>query len=185
MRLKEFLIFLAIFTVCYILFFIVYDFLVSIITTKSEIKKANKLINESDFQKFANFYGIQSTVTKDIIKKIYKYYNDEIDHRISSEAAIYNISSMEYVVVILFLEYLDLLYEESIYLNNDKISQPSLQEEDIRKKYVVYLHEKKDLETITSIMGSNAKNDLAFLDSIFLIPGVRFVNANLYYCGDL
>ena len=185
MRLKPFLIFLAIFTVCYIIFFIVYDFLVSFITTKSEIKKANKLINENDFQKFANFYGIQSTVSKDVIKQIYKYYNDEKDHTISSEAAYYKVSNIEYVVIILFLEYLDLLFEESVYLNSDRICTPSLQEEDIRKRYVVHLHEKKDLETIISVLGETAKNDLAFLDSIFLIPGVRFINSKLYYYGDL
>lgn len=185
MRLKPFLIFLAIFTVCYIIFFIVYDFLVSFFTTKKEMKQANKLINKNDFQKFANFYGIQSSVTKDVIKQIYKYYNDEKDHRISSEAAYYKVSNMEYVIIILFLEYLDLLFEESVYLKSDMISTPSLQEDALRKKYVVYLHEKKDLETITSLLGDTARNDLAFLDSIFIIPGVRFINSKLYYYGDL
>ena len=185
MRLKQFLIFIGVFTVCYIIFFIVYDFLLSFITSKNEKKQANKLINKNDFQKFANFYGIQTTISKGVIKQIYKYYNDEKDHRISSEAAHFNVSNIEYIVVILFLEYLDLLFKESIYLKSDLISTPSLQEEDIRKRYVVHLHEKKDLEAIIAMVGDTAKNDLAFLDSIFLIPGVRFIDSKLYYYGDL
>ena len=168
MRLKQFLIFLVIFTICYILFFVVYDYIMSLIAWKKEQKHARMSVNNDDYRNFARFYGLVPEANKSLIMKIY-----------------YNLSNVEYVVIILYLEYLDLINRETIYLNRDTISIPSFKDEELITKYIVYLHEKKPFEEITALSGLSTKNDLVYLDSVFLIPGVRFINSQLYYYGDV
>lgn len=184
MRLKQFLLFLGIFTVCYILFFIVYDYIKSLIISKSEIKNARNKINTDSYRNFANFYGIQSTAVKDKIMQIYLDY-EEKDYIISKEASFYNISNIEYVMITLYLEYLKLINKKVINLKNDTIKVPSLKEQEIVRKYSIYLLEKKSIETITEAFGNTAQKDLLFLNNSLLMPGVRLIDSVLYYYGDL
>jgi hypothetical protein len=183
MRLKQFLIFIVIFTVSYTLFFAVFDYIVSLIEWKKELKHARMSVNTDDYRNFARFYGLVPEANKSLIMKIYNHYDDRREHKISLEAEHYNLSNVEYIVIILYLEYLDLLERETIYLNRDTISVPTYRDEEIFTKYIVYLHEKKSLEEMTNLIGFSTKADLTYLDSVFLIPGVRFINSQLYYYG--
>lgn len=185
MRLKPFLIFIGIFTICYTLFFIVYDYIVSMIEWKKELRQARMSINQEDYQNFARFYGLVPVANRALLMKIYNEYSDQREHKISLEATHYGLSNVEYVVVILYLEYLRIIDRETVYLNRDVISVPSHKDQELMDRYVVYLYEKKDLETITVALGMGVKNDLTYLDSVFLIPGVRLLNGTLYYYGDL
>ena len=185
MRLKPFLIFLGIFTICYIIFFVILDYIVSVIRNNREIRNVKSLINNGEYRKFANFYGVLPTAMDDDIMQIYINFNDEKDHVISKEAAYYHLSATEYAIIILYLEYLNLLYKEAIYLQKDVIKVPSFKEQELMRKYAVSLHEKRDLEFFKNTYGENAEKDLMSLDSVLLLPGVRFLNTKLYYYGDL
>ena len=116
--------------------------------------------------------------------QIYLDY-EEKDYIISKEASFYNISNTEYVMITLYLEYLKLINKKVINLKNDTIKVPSLKEQEIVRKYSIYLLEKKSIETITEAFGNTAQNDLLFLNNSLLMPGVRLIDSVLYYYGDL
>ena len=52
------------------------------------------------------------------------------------------------------------------------------------QKYNTYFQNKTPLSDIVNAMGKNAITDLNTMNSNFLMPGVRYVNSNLYYVGD-
>ena len=79
MRLKEFLIVVGIFTVGYIIFFVIYDFFSLSLLFKGR-KKIQSNINYTDYKKFAAFYGLEKTVaTEELIKKINSDYQTNFD----------------------------------------------------------------------------------------------------------
>ena len=57
-------------------------------------------------------------------------------------------------------------------------------EKGIISQYNTYFQNKTPLNDIVNAMGKNAITDLNTMNSNFLMPGVRYVNSNLYYVGD-
>ena len=184
MRTKEFIIFIVIFTILYIVFFVVYDKLMDKKLKKETRERAKSLIIIDQYIKFASFYGIKATANAETILKIYDFQNLGKDCTISKEAASYNITNLEYVVIVLYLEYLTLINKRIISIDLDLIKHTTFVEQNMMQKYVTYFQNKTSFDDITSVMGKNASNDLTLMDKQFLMPGVRFINSKLYYVGD-
>lgn len=185
MRVKEFLIFIIIFTIVYILFFIIYDKL-SLKKSKSKVKKqAKEKISIDNYQTFANFYGI-TTVMASIETMLHIYDDLLIDKNItiSEEAKKYNLNNIEYVVIVIYLEYLGLIIKKNISLDFDIIKRLTILEQNMIQKYWPYFVNKASLEEITRNLGQNAINDIVIMNNNFLIPGVRLIDSKLYYVGD-
>jgi len=185
-RLKEFLIFLVIFTVIYILFFVIYDFIANRVRKNANKKRTISLIDENVYNAFAMFYGIQNHIaTANTIKNIYINSQDDSKLKISEGSTKYGLTPYEYVVVLLYLEYLLILKIKFFDFENDLIVTPTSNDEILANKYSYYFHSKETYETISSKLGNNIYNDLVYLDKNFLMPGVRFIDKKLYYIGDL
>ena len=185
MRIKEFLMFIIVFTIVYILFFVIYDKL-SLNKSKGKIKKqAKEKITIEEYQKFANFYGITTiSASIDTILKIYDTLLLNNDLTISTEAKKYNITNLEYVIIVLYLEYLELIIKKNISLDHDIIKKVSIVEQNMIQKYMPYFIKKASIEEITKSLGPNSINDIFIMNNSFLIPGVRLLDSKLYYVGD-
>lgn len=184
MRKKEFIIFIIIFTILYIIFFLIYDKVSDNNGKKRLLKMAKSLINMDQYNKFACFYGIRPIAVEDLLIKIYFDYIDDKDCTISIAASSYNISNMEFVVIILYLEFLDLIPRRIISLNNDNIKKITFNDNNMIKKYNDYFKEKKSFDMIASGLGKMISDDLKYIDTYFLVPGVRIVDSVVYYVGD-
>ena len=93
MRVKEFVIFILIFTVLYTIFFLLYDKISGARDKKRLINNAKSLIDIEKFNKFCLFYGIQSNVSLDLIINIYLDYFVDKNCYLSLAAANYGINS--------------------------------------------------------------------------------------------
>lgn len=185
MRLKEFLIYVGIFTVIYVLFFIIYDAVSLKLLIKKKKKQAYKKIDDNSFNKFALFYGLNASVDKDFIKKVYDKYKIDANLKISEVSTSLNISNNELVILLLYLEYLDLSPERNIFLQADTTTPLTTVDQTMVNKYKYYIDEKWDFNTIKDKMGVSTVNDLTYLDSRFIFPGVRIINQVIYYVGDI
>ena len=184
MRIKEFIIFIFIFTILYILFFVIYDYIHNKILDKKNKDKLNSLINIDKYLIFTRFYGIESNVSKEIIINIYDEIKTLSQFYISFYANKYNITNIELVVIVLYLEYLELLGSKNISIQNNFITKASINEENMIFKYKDSFKNKIDINTMITSFGNNVVDDLVYLDKFFLIPGVRFINSIIYYVGD-
>ena len=184
MRMKEFIIFIIIFTIMYIVFFIVLDKLSAIKLNKDALKRAESLIKIDQYAKFTSFYGIQGTATVEVILKIYEFMRLGKDCIISKEAKKNNLTNAEFVMVVLYLEYLSLISKRIISLDVDYMKKTTYTEQNMIQKYNTYFQNKASFDDISDTIGNQALSDLTYLDHNFLVPGVRFVNSKLYYVGD-
>lgn len=186
MRIKEFIIFIIIYTICYFLFFFLIDKIADERENKKLEKNIKKLINTDTYKKFALFYGIQSTINSDTLNNIYNIYPKiNFPCQIEEVASKFAVSPYELIVVILFLEYIDAVPIKVISYQTNTISNPNYLDQKILDKYSLHLKNKESLETINSEAGSNTYNDIYYLNSNYLIPGVRFIDNKLYYVGDI
>lgn len=184
MRLKEFIIFIAIFTVVYIIFFVLYDKLMNIKAEKERKEYALSLIKIEQYVKFASFYGIQATATLETILRVFLDFRDGKNCIISKQAKVYNLNNLEFVVIVLYLEYLNLMSKKIISLENDSMKKTTFVEQNMIQKYSSYFQGKRDLEFIINNAGTNTTNDLNTMNKYFLMPGVRLIDSKLYYVGD-
>lgn len=185
MKLKEFLICVSIFTFIYVLFFLIYDKISLKRLIKKKRKEAYKLIDNTSFTTFALFYGLNATVDKEFIKKVYDKYKVDANLKISEVSASLNISNNELVIILLYLEYLDLSPERNIFLQADTTTPLTTVDQTLVNKYKYYINEKWDFNSIKDKMGVSTNNDLYYLDSRFVFPGVRIINSIIYYVGDI
>lgn len=185
MRIKSYLIFLGIFTIGYILFFLIYDIRGNKKLEAKNLEQLNSITNIENYNLFAKFYGIESKATPDVIMAIYNELKNVFNVKISYLSAKFNISSNEIIVILLYLEYFNLINRKSILSENDLIMKTTYKEQDLINKYTDVFNKKLDLTTISSLMGVSAVKDISYLNNKLLIPGVRFINSTLYYLGDL
>ena len=184
MRTKEFIIFIAIFTVVYIVFFIIFDKLMDKRAAKKRKEYAMSQIKIEQYVKFASFYGIQATATLEVISRVYNDFCDGKDGVISKEASTYNLTNQEFVAVILYLEYLNLINKKIVSFETDSLRRTTFIEQNMIQKYTTYFKDKRDIDFIVTNMGKNALNDLTNMNKQFLMPGVRLIDSKLYYVGD-
>ena len=109
MRTKEFIIFIIIFTIFYIIFFVLYDKFIKSKNDKLILKLFDSSVDINKYYKFSYFYGINSSLTKDKIFEIYNTCITNSNNRLSFIANKCSLNVNELVIVILYLEYLELL----------------------------------------------------------------------------
>ena len=182
MRLKEFIIFIIIFTIVYILFFVILDYINNKKDDPNKLLRAE--LNINNYYNFALFYGIKSNINIDIIINIYNLMNNSNNIKISYIANQYNISNLEVVVIVLYLEYLNFLREKTINMNNDVISNFSMNDKTMFDKYISFIRNKTDYQTIVNSVGSQAVDELNYINNYFVIEGVRIFDKKIYYAGD-
>lgn len=185
MRLKEFLIGVVIFTIIYIIYFKIYDTINLKLLLKRQKRKAYKKINNNSYNTFALFYGLNSQLSKKEIKNIYDCYKNNMTIKISELSQKLNITNNELVIVLLFLEYLEISPVRNINLQGDITTPLTSIDQTLVNKYAFYIDNKNSINTLRQNLGESVDNDLYYLDSRFLFPGVRVINSVIYYVGDL
>ncbi len=185
MRLKEFVIFIIIFTILYITFFVVLDK----ITLKRQLKRARErvlsLMDEKKYYAFACFYGVQKTISKELLFSIYNDVQTLNTIKISDYSDKYQITPYELIIVILYFEYFQLIERKNIGFQENYIHDADYKDQALVYKYGSLFLDKLSYSEILAKLGNGANQELAYLQERFLIPGVRFLNSTLYYVGDL
>lgn len=184
MRAKEFLIFIFIFTIIYILFWIIFDRIVEVKRKNTELKKAKSLINIDNYKKFSEFYGYQSKVSKETIMMIFNDLKKNQNNYITELSKKYLVNNYEVVTIILYLEYLNLIFKKKISLENNIITNLSYIEQNLIQKYLPSFNNKDSLEVIRNNLGQNSINDINIIIRYNLIPGLRLIDNKLYYIGE-
>lgn len=182
MRLKGFILFIIIFTICYIVFFILYD------RFNDKRNSADKiLLKELDINKFYNFskfYSINTTIDINTILRIYNLMIDTDNIKLSYIANQVNVSIDEVIIVVLYLEYLNYLSEKTICRDKDMITDFTPNDKALFDKYIVHFRNKSDLDTIKANCGPNAFEELFYINNYYIAEGVRIVDNKIYYAGD-
>lgn len=185
MRLKEFIIFIIIFTIIYFVGFAIFDHF----QRKRDLKKASinkqKLIDLNKYQKFASFYQISPIATQEILNNIYTSIQNNYYINLTTFSSGFGISPTELVVIILFFEYIGIINKRGISLNNDCTIPLNDNDESLIMKYSLYLSNKMDYNSIIRGAGFNSNKELEYLNSKLLLPGVIINNNEIYYVGDL
>ena len=185
MRLKEFIIFIIIFTIIYFLSFWIYDY----ISNKKALKKLNEkkeqLLTKEKFKIFCNFYNVNTEVNSEVIHAVYINAKDNLILSFSKLAELYNISKDEAILLVLYLEYIGFIKKMAILSDNDTTSLLTEYDNSLITKYALYFNNKFDYNTIIQRTGLNSDKELNYLNNKFLIPGVRIINSTIYYIGDL
>ncbi|MBQ6323725.1 MAG: hypothetical protein IJI22_02715 [Bacilli bacterium] len=185
MNTKEYFIFIVLFTIVYIIFFVIYDYITKKMT-KGKLKKDSLArININDYYVFSDFYKItKSAVTLDTIKSIYDYILINDPKKISEISSSFNIDNYETLVIYLYLEYISLLQRKAFDITNDLIVSLNRSEEMLVNKYLYYFCSKSSYQDIVKMFGNTIADDLEYLNSKYLLPGIIFSNSMLYYVGD-
>lgn len=184
MRTKEFIIFIIIFTIFYIIFFVLYDKFIKSKNDKLILKLFDSSVDINKYYKFSYFYGINSSLTKDKIFEIYNTCITNSNNRLSFIANKCSLNVNELVIVILYLEYLELLPRKKISIINDYYQTLGYVDQNYILKYSSHFNEKKSFDMLLSIYGNSINNELLYIDSNYLFPGVRIIDSKIYYIGD-
>lgn len=182
MRLKGFIIFLIIFTICYIVFFILYDRFMDKKNDASRVLK--KEIDMNKFYNFCKFYGLNTSINIDNVVSIYNLMKDTDNIKISYIANEAHVLNVEVIVTVLYLEYLNYLSEKTIRTDIDMITDFSMNDKTIFDKYVNFFRNKADLNTIINTYGNKTYEELSYINKYFLAEGVRIDKDKIYYAGD-
>ena len=181
MRLKPFIIFLVIFTIIYILFFILIDYIASSKAKKRLEEKMNKVLNVNEYYKFINFYGMQSTITNELLTSFYNDVKKSTGIIISAYKQKYNLSLYEIVVLMLYFEYYNIIPRYNINVKEELVTTADSNDRQLMFRYESLFLEKKNYNEIVEKYGVMAPKDLAYIDERCLVPGVRIINQVIYY----
>ena len=185
MRLKEFIIATSIFTVFYILFFIFFDKYTFHLEKKKEEKKMESIFDENKFLIFSRFYGLEAIVSKTILREILNDISKMPSISISNCSNNYQLLPYQFVIAVLYLEYFQLFDLREVYLEGNVMVPVRQNNQGLIIKYKPYFVNKLSYEEIIQKIGQSAVKELALLNQLFLIPGVRIIGDQIYYVGDL
>ncbi len=185
MRLKEFIIFIIIFTIIYFGGLAILDYFKNKKAQENKLKDNLLLLNIDKLKKFALFYNVNITMDVITLTHIYEDLKNIISIQISLESQKYNISSNELIVAVEYLEYVGLIRTRSIRLNEDIIINPNPKEDSLLVKYSLLFSNKYDYKTILRNGGFGSDKEIPILVDHHLIPGVKLVNSEFQYVGDL
>ena len=181
MRLKEFLIFIAGFTVLYITFFVIYD---AIQRKRENGRVNNRFQNVMDgerFFRFAQFYGVGTRLSSEQLNAIYESLKNAGEYSISIYAKQLQISPYEMIVIILYFEYFLLLDKKAISMKEDIVRHMNATDQGYLFKYGPYFIDKKPIEQIKAQLGEGSLKELEYIQEYFLYPGVRLWDSKIYY----
>ena len=184
MRLKEFIIFIIIFTIIYFLAFYIYDQ----IKNKKAVQKKNEesieAVNLAEYIKFALFYGLNSMIDENLFKMMFNFLHDNVVINLQDTANAYQISIDEIVILILFLEYKDAITKRCILKEKNCTTRLTDNEDGLCVKYSIWFYNKNDYNTILQKAGFAGQNEISELQSKNLIPGIIIKDNQIYYYGD-
>ena len=185
MRLRSFIIVVIIFTVLYTIFCYFYNKKYDKQKQDNFISHALSMINIEMYNKFASFYGVTPTVDANTIFNIYTKYYDYGSLVISKEASIYNITSIEFIIIILYLEYNGLLKNiMKVSADIDNMRKLDNLEIVMVQKYYELFAKKYDFNSIVDKFGLNCSHELSLVDRYYMAPGIRIIDSKIYYVGD-
>lgn len=184
MRLKEFIIFLVIFTILYFVCFYIYDRF----KNKKDLKKRSKdiedLINIENYKRFAKFYQLE---IKADISNVFGIFNDVKDNfsiSLKELSEKYNLSINEVIITILFLEYYSLVSKRKISIEKEMTFKVSEDDRALLLKFSLLISNKFDYRTVIEKAGFNSDKELKYLYDNYLLPGVILKDDTLVYLGD-
>ena len=182
MRLKAFIIFIIIFTIFYIIFFILYDRFRDKQNDSAKILK--KEIDINKFYNFTKFYNVNTNMNINNIMTVYDLMKDTDNIKISYIANQANLSNEEVIVTVLYLEYLNYLCEKTINTDNDMIMDFSINDKALFDKYITFFRSKIDFNSLLVNCGSQAKEELMYINKYYIVEGVKIIDNKIYYAGD-
>lgn len=185
MRLKEFIIFIIIFTIIYFLSFYIYDTVTNKKALERRKKEIDSLIDFNKYIKFANFYKINIKSNIEILNSIFKEVKINKYNNLADLSSKYSIEIIEVVVIILYLEYIGVIEKRKIVLSSNTTTPFNSNDDALLVKYSLFFSNKYDYQTITKRIGVNSDKDLIYINDYFLFPGVIIKDNNIYYVGDL
>ncbi|MBE6157180.1 MAG: hypothetical protein E7160_00065 [Firmicutes bacterium] len=183
MRLEEFKYFIIIFTVAYIFLCIIIEICSNKIQCKKKKKFIEYLLSPEGFLPFAQFYGINSTCSKEVLTCIYEEIRLSKRFKISQYSNKYKVTPYQFAVIVVYLEYYKLIPKKKIYLEDDYITPVDYTDQHMMYKYGALFLSRSSYEQIQSKIGSTASRELIEIDKYFLYPGFRFINSIAYYIG--
>ncbi len=182
MRLKQFIIFIIIFTIIYVAFFIIVDIRKKKILDKNEKKKIESLLQNDKFYLFARFYGLSNTtVTKDLLHTILNSIKNATSISLTTQSNNYQITIYELILTVLYFENYHLIGRKDISIESDVIQKLSARDQSLILKYGIYFQTQKTYQEIINTLGNEATEDLKYINNHYLFPGVRIIDSNIYY----
>ncbi len=186
MRVKEFIMFIIVFTICYVGFFVFFDIVHNKNSQKKQEKRLHNLFQTNKILVFLKFYGIENpVVTGELLKSIYEEIKNMSSISISVYSEKYGIQPYEFVVCVLYLEYFQFISRKSVSVENDLMKTIDSTDQQLIMKYGTFFSEKKSYQQIIDIVGDTAVKELNDCNQCFLTPGVRIINSTVYYVGDI
>ena len=186
MRLKGFFITTIIFTVFYILFFFVFDKIVLANEQKRNKKRIDSILDESRFSLFAQFYGLNTVVPRNILERIFNEVPRMPSISISSCSSNYQITPYEFIVAVVYLEYYHLMELKEVYFDGNVMIPVRQNNLSLILKYQPFFVKKTVYNDIVENIGQSAIREMDSLNQLYLIPGVRIINSQIYYyVGDI
>ena len=181
MRFKEYLICVIVFTILYVLFFVLYDKLIRK-KEKGRVDKRLHLIMDGErFFRFAQFYGVNTRLSSDQLTSIYDRMRKSGDFVISLFAKDIQLTPYEVIVIVLYFEYFLLLEKKNISLESDLVKTLNVTDQGYLFKYGPMFLEKNSMEQILQKEGAIANKELIYMQENFLTPGIRLWDNTLYY----
>ena len=186
MRTKEFIIFIVIYTIIYFTLSFIISFTINKTSDMKLEKKIKNKVNPNSYKKFALFYGIQSNISDQLLDSIYVCYsNIQVPCKISDYANKFGVTPYEFIVICLYLEYIGVCAKRIKSYERDLITNPNNIDRNIVNKYSLYFNERNNIDEISVKAGGNTYNDIYYLQVNNLMPGVKLLNNQVYYVGDI
>ena len=185
MRLKEFIIFIVIFTIIYAGFFIILDVRRKKELDKKEKERTESLLQLEKFLLFARFYGLASTsITKELLHSILEDARFATVISLNVESKKYQITLYELIVAILYFEYYHLVGRKNISIQDDTVQKMNYTDQSLVLKYGIYFQAQKEYSQIVEVLGQDAVKDLTYINNHYIYPGVRIIDSRIYYYVD-
>ena len=186
MRVKEFILFIIVFTILYILFFVIWDYIHSKKDKKREIERLSEIFMSDKISSFMKFYGVENfLVNPEVLQTIYQDIKDLSTISISAYSEKYHFSSYEFIIIVLYFEYYQLISRKNISLKEDVIRSMDSMDQQLIMKYGSFFLSQYNYSQIVEMVGDIASGELEQLNQHFLYPGVRIINSTIYYVGDV
>lgn len=185
MRLKEFIIFIIIFTIIYFLGFYIYDSIVNKKASEKRDKEVKDTINIEKYKIFCNFYNVTPSIDKSILEAIHVTLKQSLNNDLNQLVSAYSISMNELIVAILFLEYIGIIKTRKILVENNCCVPLKESDEVLMMKYSLMFSNKFDYDTVTKRIGLNSDKELLYMSTHYMMPGVILKDKILYYVGDI
>lgn len=184
MRLKEFIIFIIIFTILYILFFVVFDYFVKKDADKQIKKNKDSLFKYDSYLELCAFYDLKPIATLSMIISIFQEIKDLDSFSISQLATKYVIPEDELITIILFLEKIEEIDRRDINVKKDEVTKLVDKDDWLIVKYSLLFSNKVDYDSIINKTDFNAKKELEYINERMLFPGVKIIGSKIHYYGD-